>query len=69
MPLIRLAWFKPNQASSAGAPFYLENSKGYKSRIGSRVCGPKKLLVTFGYKSNMKKRSFSFCLLVNRKVL
>jgi len=64
MPLIRLAWFKPNQASSAGAPFYLENNKGYKSCIGSRVCGPKKLLVTFGYKSNMKK-SFSFCLLVN----
>jgi len=54
MPLIRLAWFKPNQAISAGACFYRENNKGYKSRIGSRVCGPKKLLVTFGYKSNIK---------------
>jgi len=59
MPLIRLVINKPNQASTPGAPFYRENNKGYNSRIGSRVCGPKKLLVTFGYKSNMKK-SFSF---------
>jgi len=92
MPLIRLAWFKPNQANSAGAPFYLENNKRYKSCIGSRVCGPQTYglitnainhfinsanigprkntvikryvcLVTFGYKSNIRKYSFSFCLL------
>jgi len=68
MPLIRLAWLKPNQAISEGAYFYLENNKEYKSRTGSRVCGPKKLLVTFGYKSNMKK-SFSLCLLAKRTVL
>jgi len=60
MPLIRLAWLKPNQASTPGAPFYLENNKVYKSYIGSRVCGPKKLLVTFGYKSNVKKTIFFF---------
>jgi len=65
MPLIRLAWLKPNQAISEGAYFYLENNKEYKSRTGSRVCGPKKLLVTFGSKSNMKK-SFSLCLLAKR---
>jgi hypothetical protein len=59
MPLIRLGWLKPNQASSEGAFFYRENDKGYKSRTGSRVCGPKKLLVTFGYKNNMKKIFFS----------
>jgi len=58
MPLIRLAYDKPNQATSAGACFYRENNKGYKSCIGSRVCGPKKLLVTFGYKSNMKNNLF-----------
>jgi len=38
--------------------FTWENNKGYKSYIGSRVCGPKKLLVTFGYKSNMKNNLF-----------
>jgi len=48
MPLIRLAWFKPNQASSKGAPFYLENNKRYKSCIGSRVCGPQ----TYGLITN-----------------
>ena len=60
MPLIRLAWLKPNQATTKGAPFYLENKKGYKSRIGSRVCGPKKLLFTFGYKSKMKIFFFAY---------
>jgi hypothetical protein len=58
MPLIRIAPGKPNQASSAGACYYRENNKGYKSCIGSRVCGPKKLLFTFGYKSKMKNTLF-----------
>ena len=53
------AW--PAQAESGNlgrSVFYRENNKAYKRRIGSRVCGPKKLLVTFGYKSNMKKEAF-----------
>ena len=53
------AW--PRQAESGDlirSVFYQEYNKTYNRRTGSRVCGPKKLLVTFGYKSNMKKEAF-----------
>jgi len=54
MPLIRLATGKLNQAISEEACYYRENNDGYKSRVANRVCGPKKLLLTFGYKSKIK---------------
>ena len=59
--ILTCAGSSENQAIPDGAYFYRENDKGYKSRIGRRVAAPKKLLVTFGYKSNMKFFLFFSC--------
>jgi len=65
MPLIQLGFDKLNQAISAQACYYRENNNGYKSRVASRVCGPKKLLLTFGYKS--KKNNLFFLPVLTEK--